>query len=153
MHFSVPGALRLSAADRARPSAGHELDDVFPGVRGPLSGAEFVLQNRQDRPVKFLRLRHAHAVDLEPDDVEAGARKNFDHAAGPLIRELEIVRLDQDERFFDFRVLRKLDHVIENSAVAVGKFRPELQIALDRFGIERGQRGRLEVNRPCRHRP
>ena len=87
-------------------------------------GAEFLFKDRQDRSVKFFRLRHAHAVHLESDDVETGARENFDHAARPQIRKFEIVRLDQDERFLNLRPGRKLDHLIENAAVAIGKFRP-----------------------------
>ena len=102
MHFSVPGSMALIVARRARPSAGHELDDVFPGLAA-LARPELVFEDRQHRPVKFLRLRHAHAMDLEADDVEPGARENFDHAAGPEIGKLEIVRLDQDECLLDFR--------------------------------------------------
>ena len=98
----------------------------------PFSGAEFVFQDIEHRPVKFLRLRHAHAVNLEADDGKAAARKNFDHAAGARVGKFEIVRLDQDERLLDFRVLREVDHAVENAAVAVGIFRPELQVALDR---------------------
>ena len=43
----------------------------------------------------------------------------FDYAAGPLIGKLEIVRLDQDKRFFDVGLRRKVDHAIEDTAVAV----------------------------------
>ena len=36
--------------------------------------------------------------------------------------------------------------MIENAAVAIGKFRPQFQIALDRFRIERRQHRRLEIS-------
>ena len=85
-------------------------------------------------------------MHLKPDDEEAGARENFDHAAGPLIRELEIVRLDQHEGFFDLRVFRELDHLIEDSAVAIREFRPKVEVAFHRRRIERRQRGRFKVN-------
>ena len=122
MHFSVPGS-PFGCRDFARSPAGHELYDVFPGFAS-FFGSKFVLQHRQDRSVKFFRLRHAHAVNFESDDVETGARENFDHAARAKVRKFEVVRLDQNERFFDLRPGRKFNHLIENAPVPVGKFGP-----------------------------
>ena len=65
----------------------------------------FSCNTRQHRAIKFFRLRHAHPVDFESDDVKARARKNFDHAARAQIWKLEIVRFDQDQCLFDVRAL------------------------------------------------
>jgi hypothetical protein len=48
-------------------------------------------------------------VDLETNDVETGTGKNFDHTARSQIREFEIVRFNQDERFLDFCVGGEID--------------------------------------------
>ena len=138
MHFSVPGSRRCIVARRAGRRAGHEFDDVFPRFAAFL-GAELVRQHRQDRSVKFFRLRHTHLVDFEADDVEPGAREHFDHAAGPAVGKFEIVGLDQDERFLNFGVGRIGNDIVEHPAVAVGKFGPELEIIFDRLGVERGE--------------
>src|SRR5262249_36919575 len=50
--------------------ASHELNNVFPRVAS-LSFPELLLENRQHRPVKLLRLRHAHAMYLHANNVEA----------------------------------------------------------------------------------
>ena len=85
-------------------------------------------------------------MNLEADNVEAGARENFDHPAWTNVRELEIVGLNQDQRLFDLRVLWKLDRLIENAALAIGKFRPKFEVALDRFCIQRRNYRRFEVS-------
>ena len=72
----------------------------------PFSMPSFSCNTRQHRTVKFFRLRHAHPVNFESDDVKTGARKNFDHAAGAQIRKLEIVRLDQDQCLLNVRACR-----------------------------------------------
>ena len=59
---------------------------------------ELGAQDFADGAVKFHRLRHAHAVDLDADDVKAGAREEINHVAGPAGRESEIVRLDEHQR-------------------------------------------------------
>ena len=126
-------------------SSGHEFDDAFP-VFASAFRAQFFLQNWQNRPVKLLRLRHAHAMDFESNDVETGARKNFDHAAGRRFGNLKLSGLIRTSVFSTFASGGKLDRVIENAAVAIGKFRPELQIALDGFWVERREHAGLEIS-------
>ena len=89
-------------------------------------------------------------MDLESDDGEARSRKHFDDPAWPEIRELKIIGLDQDERFFDLRVRAKMNGAIQDSAVGIRKFRPEFQITLDCFWIENRKHARLEVSHLAR---
>ena len=85
-------------------------------------------------------------MDFETDNVEAGPRKNFDHAAGTNVRKFEIVRLNQDERFLDLGFVRETNRFVQHAAVAIGKFRPEFQVALDCLCIERGDNSGLEIS-------
>ena len=125
-------------------SASHEFDNAFP-VLAAVFLAEFFLKDWQYRPVELLRLGDAHAVHLKTDDGQARPGKHFDYAAGPQIWEFEVVGLDQDECLFDLRVRGEADGAIQDAAVGIGKIRPELQIALDCFWIERRQHAGLEV--------
>src|SRR4030088_329490 len=50
----------------------HELDDLFPRA-ATFSWPKFLFENGQHWAVKLLRLGHAHAMDLESDDVETSA--------------------------------------------------------------------------------
>ncbi len=102
----------------------------------PLLCPELVFEDGEDRAVKFFRLRYAHPMHFEADDVEPGAREDFDHSARPDIGKLEIVGLDQDERFLHFRLGRIGNDIIKNPAITVGKFGPQFQILFDRFRIE-----------------
>src|SRR6266849_3330214 len=43
-----------------------------------------------------------------------------------------------------------MNHLIENAPVAIGKFRPKFQVALNRFWIERGKHARLKVSDAAR---
>jgi hypothetical protein len=72
-------------------------------------------------------------MHFEADDVEPGAREDLDHPARPDIGKLEIVGLDQDERFLHFRLGRIGNDIIKNPAITVGKFGPQFQILFDRF--------------------
>ena len=69
---------------------------------------------------------------------------------GPNVGKFEIVGLDQDERFLDFRTRRIGNDVVEDAAIGIGKLRPELQVFLDRLLVERGDHGRLEVGHLAR---
>ena len=79
--------------------------------------AQLFLQDRQYWPVELLRLCDAHLVDLETNDVEPGAGKNLDNASWSQVWELEIIRLNQDERLLDFCVSGKSDDLIEDSSI------------------------------------
>src|SRR4030095_11122520 len=103
---------------------GHKLDDALP-VFAPAFQPELFLKDGQDGPVKFLRLCHAHLVHFEADDREASARKHFDHAAWTQIWEPEIVRLNEDERFFGLRATGKPYGVIHDTTIRIRKFRPQ----------------------------
>ena len=83
----------LRVAGGTRPSARHELDDVLPRAAAVFRTKLF-FQDRQHRPVKLLRLPDTHPMHFEANDIEAGAREDFDHATGPQIREFEVVRFD-----------------------------------------------------------
>ena len=58
---------------------------------------ELGAQNFPHRPVKFRRLRHAHAMDFDAHDVKARAGKKINHVAGASRGEAEIVRLDEHQ--------------------------------------------------------
>ena len=89
---------------------------------------ELVHEDIEHRAVKFLGLGHAHPVHLEADDVEAGAREKIDDAAGPGVREPEIVGLDEHQRLLDVAPCRELDGVVEQAAVLIRISGPELQV-------------------------
>src|SRR5256884_2188776 len=125
-------------------SPGHEFDNAFPVFAAAL-WAKFFLKNRQHRAVKFLRLPNAHLMNFESNDGEPRAGKYFNDTARPEIWKPEIVGFDQDEGLFDLCVGGEGDDSIQNSAVRIGKFRPELQIVLNCFWIESGQYSGLKV--------
>src|SRR5437588_12575103 len=98
--------------------------------------AQFFLENRQHESIELLRLRHTHAINLEADDVEAGARKNFNDSTRPQVWKFEIIRLNQHERLLDLCGFRESYHPIEKSTIDIGTFRPELQIAFNPLSLE-----------------
>src|SRR5207244_4632877 len=113
-----------------------EFDYALP-VIATANLAQFLLENWQHGSVELLCLRHTHAMNLEADDVEAGARKNFNDSTRPQVWKFEIIRLNQHKRLLDLCGFRESDHPIEKSTIDIGKFRPEFQIAFNRFGLER----------------
>jgi hypothetical protein len=80
---------------------------------------ELGAQGLADGAVKLQRLRHAHAVNLDGDDVQAGAGEEINHVAGPAGGETEVLRLDQHQRAL--RLLTRLigNDIIQDPAVGV----------------------------------
>src|SRR3984893_4374989 len=111
--FFRPGRVPFFRKRIAWPRAGHEFDDVFPRVAA-FAVSKFFLQHRQHGTIKLFSLRHAHPMDFETDNIETGPRKNFDHAAGPDVWKLKIVRLNQNQGLLDLCLLGKLYCLIEN---------------------------------------
>ena len=98
-----------------------------------------------DRAVEFHGLCHAHPMELDRDDEQAGAGEEIDHVARAAGREAEILGLDEHERAL--RLLPGLiaDHALQHAAIRIGMLRPQLQLG---FGFIRGWRrehGRFEV--------
>ena len=63
-------------------------------------------------------------MNLKANDVQAGARKNFNDAARPQIWKFEIVRLNQHQGLLDLCMSGVSDDVVQDPPIAIGKFRP-----------------------------
>ena len=99
----------------------------------PERSAQLVLQHLEHRAVKFLGLRHAHAVHLAGDDVEAGAAKrDRSRRRGARSGKRKLSGLMSTSVFSTFVPVGKLDRLVEQAAVRVGIRRPEQQIAFAR---------------------
>ena len=63
-------------------------------------------------------------MNLKANDVQTGARKNFNDAAGPQIWKFEIIRLNQHEGLLDLCISGVGDDLVQNPTIAIGEFRP-----------------------------
>src|SRR6187402_888750 len=84
-------------------------------------------------------------MDLRRDDVEAATTEEFDHATRTCIRKGKVVRFDQNQCLLDVCSVREIDRSFEQTAVAVGVLRPQLEVALSTQHIWRSKHSRFEV--------
>ncbi len=116
-------------------------------VAGPLAErhGQLLLQDVAHRPVKFLRLRHRHPVDLDAGDGQPGAREDVEDVARTAAGELEVVGLDDDQGPLVLRVARGGHDLFQQAAVGVAVLGPNAKLRPRLLEIGRGEHGGLEV--------
>ncbi len=124
-----------------------ELEFLFD--RGAGAGGdgvfEFGAEDIADGAIELDGGGGAHAVDLDGHDKETGAGEEVDHVARLAGGEPEVFGFDEDEGAFADLPWAVGDDAVEDAAVGIGVFGPDLEFGFDLLGGGSGEDGGFEV--------